>query len=173
MISSIKTIIRALVAPHHKIHCSRPLWRELANELFRRGENKHEAGAFLLAEKAGDKARISEIVYYDDLDPNAYASGVCILHAPAFAKLWALCRERNLLVIADIHTHPGAAYQSEADRKNPMVARSGHIAIIAPNFAASPVDPSLIGVFEYQGSHQWMDRSPAKAPRCFYAGIWS
>lgn len=32
-----------------------------------------------------------------------------------------------MMVVADVHTHPGRAFQSESDRTNPMVARAGHI----------------------------------------------
>ena len=143
MISSIKSIIRALVAPSHRISLPGPLWRKLFDELERRGENRHESGAFLLGVRQGERGEVIDVVFYEDLDTDTYSTGVCILHAPAFARLWNLCRERKLTVLGDVHTHPNLAHQSSSDRTNPMVARVGHVAIIVPNFAAPPqISPS-------------------------------
>ena len=132
-------------------------------ELDRRGQRRHESGAFLLGHDAAAGAKRVDVVYYDELDAAAYASGVCILQGDAFAKLWAICRERKLTVVADIHTHPAAAFQSESDRTNPMVARAGHIAIIVPDFAAPPVRYERLGIYEYRGEHRWADRSHRRA----------
>jgi proteasome lid subunit RPN8/RPN11 len=170
---SIKAIIRAFVAHSHGISCPRDLWRTLIVQLHARGALKHEAGAFLLGRRNGSRREVSEIVFYDDLDHNAYATGVCVLHGAAFSKLWAMCREKSLTVVADVHTHPGRAFQSISDRTNPMVAREGHVAIIIPSFAAPPVRDDKIGIFEYRGSHQWHDRSPGIFGNFLYIGLWS
>ncbi len=171
MISSIKAIIRAFAAPDHKLSCPTALWERIMAELRRRGGQRHESGAFLLGMERGARRGALDVVFYDDLDPRAYESGVCILKANAFSKLWALCRARNMTVVADIHTHPGVAFQSEADRMNPMVARAGHIAVIVPNFAAAPVDCEQLGIFEYQGEHRWADKANARG--YIYTGFWS
>jgi len=173
MISSIKTIIRAFAAPEHRLNCPTLLWVRTMAELHRRTQRRHESGAFLLGHDHGVRRAAVDVVFYDDLDPAAYASGVCILHAGAFAKLWAICRTRKLSVVADIHTHPGTAFQSEADRTNPMVAQPGHIAIIVPGFAASPVGYEDLCIHEYQGEHRWAERSHRRCRRFVYTGFWS
>lgn len=169
---SIKAIIRAFAAPKHGLSCPRSLWHILLTQLHARGGSVHEAGAFLLGHNTGNRREVKEIVFYDDLDPSAYATGVCVLHAAAFSKLWALCRERSLTVVADVHTHPGQAFQSTSDRSNPMVAREGHVAIIIPNFAAPPVRDAEIGIFEYCGAHRWHDRSTGRFGNFLYTGLW-
>ncbi len=173
MTFSIKTIIRAFAAPEHRLNCSAALWAGTMAELHRRTEARHESGAFLLGHDHDGRRAAVDVVYYDDLDPHAYASGVCILKADAFAKLWAMCRARKLGVVADIHTHPGAAFQSVSDRTNPMVARTGHVAIIVPDFAAPPVRHEDLGIFEYQGEHRWADRSHRHCRKYVYTGFWS
>lgn len=173
MISSIKAIIRAFVAPSHAIRCPPDLWNEVLGELGRRGGDRHEAGAFLLGTISGDKRCVVSVVYYDDLDSAAYNSGVCVLHGDAFSRLWAICRHRGLTVVADVHTHPGGAAQSRSDKTNPMVARAGHIAFIIPNFAKPPVSMSEVGVYQYRGDHLWLDKSGASRPSFFYVGMWS
>lgn len=169
---SIKAIIRALWVPKHELRCNRQRWRQLIHELERRGGRRHEAGAFLLGEVRHGAKEVTDIIFYDDLDPNAYSTGVCVLHAEAFAKLWAECRRRKLSVVADVHVHGGSAHQSESDRTNPMVARAGHIAIIVPDFAAWPIPPDGLHIYEYRGSHSWTDRT-REAPTYFYRGYWS
>lgn len=173
MTFSIKATIRAFVAPNHRITCPAHLWESVIHELDRRGERMHEAGVFLLGRNRGHRREVTDVVFYDDLDPDAYSTGVCVLYGQAFAKLWSLCRERNLTVVADVHTHGGRAFQSEADRTNPMVARAGHIGIILPNFAVTPIRWADVGVYEYCGEHQWHDRSSRFSPGFFYAGLWS
>lgn len=158
---------------NHRLRCSSRLWRRIIAELERRGEHRHEAGAFLLGVSDGTRKEVREAVFYDDLDPQAYASGVCVLHGDAFARLWSLCREKNLTVVADAHTHPDAAFQSDADRTNPMVAREGHIAIIVPDFARWPIRRGALGVYEYVGDHAWHNRGGRNAPRYFYRGFWA
>jgi hypothetical protein len=172
MIFSIKATIRAWLVPEHRLSCPSRHWRQIVAELCRRGHNRHEAGVFLLGVERYGRREVQAVIYYDDLDPEAYGTGVCVLHGDAFAKLWALCRERKLTVVADAHTHAGPGTQSDADRTNPMVARAGHIAIIVPDFARWPIRCRRLGVYEYRGQHEWIDRS-ARASRFFYTGFWS
>ncbi|WP_419729630.1 Mov34/MPN/PAD-1 family protein [Lichenicola sp.] len=173
MTFSIRAIIRALSRRDRGIHFGPERWVSLLAELDRRGGRRHEAGAFLLGARTGHLREVQDVVFYDDLDPEAYSSGVCILHAPAFAALWSMCRARGLTVVGDVHTHPKSAFQSEADRTNPMVARDGHIAIIVPNFATGRPARKTLGVFEYRGNHAWTDHSGARARRFLHNDLWS
>jgi proteasome lid subunit RPN8/RPN11 len=145
----------------------------ILSELARRGEDCHEVGAFLLGRQESGRRIVQEVIYYDELDEDAYSTGVCVLHGGAFAKLWEHCRERRLTVVGDVHTHAGIAMQSDADRMNPMIARAGHIAVIVPNFSRGAVKHKELGVYEYRGGHEWRDESGARARRFFYVGFWS
>lgn len=173
MTFSIKAIIRAFVAPNHCISCPPRVWDELLMELDRRGGRRHEAGAFLLGTISGHRRQIVDVVFYDDLDAAAYSSGVCVLHGDAFSRLWGICRQRDLTVVADVHTHPEGAGQSKSDKTNPMVARAGHVAFIVPNFSRPPLSMSELGIYQYRGDHQWTDKSGRQWSRFFYSGMWS
>jgi hypothetical protein len=170
---SIRATIRAWWVPRHRINCPTDRWRRVVAELERRGGHQHEAGVFLLGVEKYGRHQVTDAVYYDELDPNAYKSGVCALYGDAFAKLWALCREKNLTIVADVHTHPGAAFQSPSDKTNPMVARAGHMAVIIPFFAKWPITRRTLGVYEYRGQHQWIDHTHPKTRGFFYSGFWS
>ncbi len=163
----------AFVMGNRGIMCSQQIWQSLTEQLRQRGEGRHESGAFLLGKNRSSLREILEVIYYDELDPHAYCTGVCILHADAFAKLWRLCREKGLTVVADVHTHPMDARQSLADRMNPMVARAGHIAIIIPDFAAVPVRHDRLGIYVYRGNHTWSNQSPSSGSTFFHSDFWS
>lgn len=142
-------------ADRHHISISRWRWRRLLTELARRGRGERESGAFLLARTARSPRRVAAVVFFDDLDPTAL-NGAISIRGEAFGRLWEICEERGMRVIADVHTHPGAGVQqSPTDAANPMVARGGHVAIIVPGFAKSPPQPHQTGFHVYQGDGTW------------------
>lgn len=172
MTFSLRKTIRALVAPEHRLSCSSRLWRAGLDELHRRGGERRESGAFLLGNRNGDRREISRFIFYDDLDPRSLETGIVVFDGAGYGPLWRMCRETGLQVVADIHTHPGVARQSYADRDNPMVAERGHLALIVPEFARRWVGASDLGIYEYEGDHRWRDRTGKKASKFFYIGMW-
>jgi hypothetical protein len=66
----------------------------------------------------------------------------------------------------------GMPRQSDADRRHPMIAVAGHIALIVPNFANRAVTAIDLGIYEYKGSHLWKDYSGSTASKYFYIGLW-
>lgn len=151
---------------------SRSIWFGCMAELKRRGRGRHESGCFILGAVSGRRKCVGRCVYYDELDPRAYASGVCILDGSAFSKLWEMCRAESLTVLADVHTHPGDPYQSEYDRQNPMIGRAGHLAIIVPRFADGSIWRHRLGVYRYEGDHRWTNLSGWRA-RGYVKVRWS
>jgi hypothetical protein len=146
------------VLPEPTLRLSRVLWTDMTGELHRRTEGVHESGAFLLGRRHGTEREATVVLYYDELDPHAYDSGVCVLEGDAFGRLWERCTALGLSVVADAHVHPLGAGQSHADRENPMIARPGHLALILPDMAEPPVRLSAIGLYEYLGDHRWRAR---------------
>jgi proteasome lid subunit RPN8/RPN11 len=142
-------------------------------ELRRRGRQQRESGAFLLGIQEDNRRRIAKFIYYDDLDPHCLDTGIVVLDGSVFGKLWKLCRDVNMQVVADVHTHPGIPFQSGTDRDNPMIAVAGHIAIIVPNLAQRLVGANDLGIYKYRGNHQWQAYFRKDAARFFYIGMWS
>ena len=134
----------------------RRLWESLLGELRERGGGERESGAFLLGSLDNEVRKVLTYVLYDDLDPQALSQGFVQLGSQCFTELWKLCDARQCTVVADIHTHPFGSRQSPSDRANPMIALRGHVAIIAPRYAAAPVRISELGVYRYLGRHQWV-----------------
>jgi proteasome lid subunit RPN8/RPN11 len=134
---------------------TRRMWHELMAELRRRGDGRRESGAFLLARVVGDRRKVARVIYLDDLDPNCLNGGIK-LQGLAYSKLWDICAEAGLLVVGDVHTHPGSwVNQSSIDADNPMVAQRGHVALIVPYLASRHVAPKDVGVHLYQGEDGW------------------
>jgi len=170
---SIRKTIREFVAPDARLSCPQATWRRVLHELRRRGgSGRTESGAFLLGKQDGKCQRVRRFVYYDDLDPDCLKSGAVVIDGGAYGPLWRICQESGLRVVADVHTHPGAAIQSSLDRDNPMIATQGHVAIIVPNFADRYYGAAQCGIYEYQGSHLWRDWSGDLGLQFFYLGMW-
>jgi proteasome lid subunit RPN8/RPN11 len=145
-------------------------WRELLRELQRRGEQRRESGAFLLAARGERSGRVRRVVYYDDLDPECL-KGTIVFRGFGFTGLWDMCVDEGFDLIADVHTHPGPSVaQSMTDREHPMYARAGHIALIVPSFASKPVKAREIGVHEYLGDAGWQSHFKGDAKRLLYIG---
>ena len=126
---SIAEIIRRLWSPRHELSCSWFLWRRLLAALRERGlHGRRESGAFLLGRRRDGRARITEFVLYDDLDPHCLDTGIVRFDGSYFGDLWRICKERDLKVVADVHTHPTGSQQSDSDRDHPMITSAGHIA---------------------------------------------
>ena len=139
-----------------QLRIQRALWSELLAQLHKRSAGMRESGAFLLGRHDDAGRTVTELLFFEALEPRAYDHGIVELSSQAYRKLWAYCRTQFLRVVADVHVHPGSARQSTIDRRNPLVAVAGHISIILPNFARPRVRRWSVGVYEYLGEHQWV-----------------
>jgi hypothetical protein len=162
----------SLNAPVPLIRMSRRRWRSLQRQLRIRGRGIRESGAFLLgavttSAKPERGRQVQRIVYYDDLDANCLTGGIS-LAGSAFDKLWRICNQLGLSVIADIHTHPTAnVEQSYVDASNPMIGIVGHVALIVPSYAENQVSSSSVGAYIYKGNHEWTEWSSSTVPAVF------
>jgi len=131
------------------------IWSSLMTDLYRRGGGWRESGAFLLRQAEETAPVVQGWLPYDELDPNSLKYAYVRLETYAFSRLWDICTEMKLEVVADVHTHPKGPRQSLSDRANPMISLSGHIALIIPNFAQGNVKPRDVSFNVYQGGGVW------------------
>lgn len=156
----------ALVAP--RLSCDRAIWQAGVEELRRRTRNgSRESGAFLLGVDGGLTRSIRRFVFYDDVDPHALDLGIVHFNGNKFGRVWEICRAYGEGVVADVHVHPGSYHQSASDQSNPVIPRSGHLALILPDFAARATEPGGIGMYEYLGNKRW--KSHTRRGRRFFA----
>jgi len=149
------------------------LWLELLAELERRADGVRESGAFLLARRDSDRRTVAAVIYFDDLDRDALRGGIA-LGTAAFARLWDRCRDLDLRVVGDVHTHPASwVCQSPIDRANPMIAQARHVALIVPNLAAGVVTTRDVGVHLYGGDRGWTSWCDGSRQSKLYIGRWA
>ena len=160
------TMLAKRTAPDHKLSFSLLLWVRLTKTLRRRSAGVRESGAYLLGIRREESRRIIGFVPYDDLDPACLNRGYIKLSGRSLAKLWAICEERRLEVLADVHVHPGDATQSSVDRANPMISIPGHVALILPRYAIGRIRRSEIGMYVYLGAKRW-DAVPYLSRKAF------
>lgn len=136
------------------------VWWRLMRELKRRGRGCRESGAFLLGRNGAQK--VSHFICYDDLDPTALDTGIIVFHGAGFVPLWDYCRAHKMRVLADVHTHARDwTGQSGSDSTHPMIAQTGHIALIVPHLAQRRFQSLAgVGIHEYRGDHRWNTWGP-------------
>lgn len=132
-------------------------WRRLVGELAERGAGTRETGAFLMGKKGDEGRSVVDYLCYDDLDRRALTHGIVEFHRGGFSKLWDICKDRNLQVLADVHTHPTRdVRQSYIDKVNPMLPVRGHVALILPKYGRSSkwtLTPA--GIYRFAGGGRW------------------
>ena len=171
MPSLLNTLLGWVGLAPPRLRCKRSIWEKGAAELARRTLNgRRESGAYLLGRARADGSKeILEFVYYDDVDPEALATGIVTIRQTALPRLWEICRARGYGVVADVHVHPGSYGQSSSDQAGPVMPRSGHLALILPNFARNNPKPGAIGMYEFLGGGVWLDHT-SKGIRFFRLG---
>lgn len=147
-----------------QIEIPRLLWMRLVSDLRTRGRGSRESGAFLLGKNDESSASVVTYICYDDLDRKAL-TGIVEFHRAGFSKLWDVCREKGMKVVADVHTHPGEdVRQSSVDKANPMLPVRGHIGLILPRFGdASKWNLSKVGIYRFEGMGKWESFKPDDA----------
>jgi proteasome lid subunit RPN8/RPN11 len=141
------------------------VWVNLMAHLREQGGGVRESGAFLLGHKTDAGRVVQRFLPYEQLQPDALRGDYVALNASSFSKLWGVCRAEGMAVVADVHTHPKGPGQSRSDRANPMVALKGHIALIVPSFAKGNPRPRDLGLYVYEGNHQWASYSGSEVDR--------
>jgi len=159
------TFFKVATTPAHLLELPATLWVELMAHLCAQGAGVRESGAFLLGHKTEAGRVVLRFVPYEQLQADAFSHDYVSLRADSFAKLWEVCRASGMTVVADVHTHPLGPGQSRSDRTNPMVALKGHIALIVPRFAKGNPRPRDLGLYVYQGNHQWASYSGSDVDR--------
>jgi len=132
----------------------REIWDRLVAELACAGNGLRESGAFLLG--ASDQHRVvTDYLLYDEVTPPSQHVNYVLLTGADMARGWKECERRGLMVVADVHTHPGAPAQSRSDRDFPIICIPGHVALIIPRFAQGFVTIDSLGLHRFLGSGRW------------------
>lgn len=150
--------------PGPRVRIEQHTFLRLLRELEDRGQHRREAGAFLLGPEPDHE--VTRVAYYDDLDPECLTGGITF-HSSGYTRLNRLCRDYHVRVIADIHLHPGpGVQQSHTDAAHPMVARTGHLALIAPRFGQDVTRAEHLGA-HLKAADGWHSFLPSEVANIF------
>lgn len=61
---------------------------------------------------------------------------------------WAY--EQKIVLLAQVHSHPGRAYHSDTDDAFPIVTTLGGLSLVIPNFGFDPIDKKYWAVYRLQ-----------------------
>lgn len=113
---------------------------------------------------AGGHAHVSSLVV-PTISAGAHHGEVS---ADTTARLLTGLDERDLVPIAQLHTHPRAAFLSATDRIRPLVAVPGFLSIVIPTFGfVDLADVTLWSAHEFGGGHHWRDLARDEQVRRF------
>lgn len=92
-------------------------------------------------------------------------------------------------LVAQVHSHPGAAYHSTTDDAYPIVTVVGGVSVVVPDFARGAFDPARWAVYRFLPDTGWtrltgpeqiqfleilddMPAAPSRPPRSFWSRLW-
>lgn len=108
---------------------------------------------------AGRKEGNEFVVHYSVIPKQtSYKLEEGLMYSVDGEELYRLNRwlhENRLLFIAQIHSHPGAAYHSETDDAFPIVTKEGCISIVVPDYATRPMDKADWAIYRLLPSKGW------------------
>ena len=94
--------------------------------------------------------------------------GICVtVDGDELFRLNVHLYERELEVIAQIHSHPGEAYHSETDDTFPIATTSGAFSLVVPDFAVHPFALELCAAYRLIPGEGWAAVEPGIVEQLF------
>ena len=103
---------------------------------------------------AGLKADHSSAVFHCVKAGDRWAHGVKL----GFDQLMRLTQhlgEQGLVLLAQVHNHPGRIPHSEGDERNPVSHAAGYLSIVVPELGLEGIDLAACYAYEYVGRLEW------------------
>lgn len=85
------------------------------------------------------------------------ASGVCVrIDSDELHRLNVWLYEHQATLIAQLHSHPTAAYHSETDDAYPIATTVGSLSLVIPDFASQPFSLDRCAVYRLGATGRWV-----------------
>ena len=82
------------------------------------------------------------------------------------AKAHEALARRDLVPLAQLHSHPGRAYLSSIDRESPFFMCRGFLSVVVPNFGFVDMkNPCNWKVYRYESPRKWTELTPEEVER--------
>ncbi|HUA73286.1 MAG TPA: hypothetical protein VL988_00850 [Solirubrobacteraceae bacterium] len=122
------------------------------------GARDRETGMFLLASRGAPTITTLALVGTVGVTRRR---GHFAVSGKALARLFAHARTNDVVVLAQIHSHGGAAFLSEVDLRHGF-AVEGFTTSVIPDYRRPPIDPAAWGWWQHDG-HGWKSTAPYTA----------
>ena len=91
--------------------------------------------------------------------------GLCaVVDGDELARLNMHLYRNSLDLVAQVHTHPGAAYHSETDDQYAIATTIGCFSIVVPSFAVRNFALPECAVYRLDGTGRWLEVDESQAP---------
>lgn len=121
--------------------------------LQRFGELGYEGLVLWVGDISGGTAHITQ-AFLPDQQPIKGEDGVgYFVDSETLFQVNKGLAETGLCLIAQVHSHPGKAYHSEADDRYAIVTAEGGLSLVVPNFGRAPADPKSWAVYRLSKDH--------------------
>jgi hypothetical protein len=82
-------------------------------------------------------------------------------------RLTEVLASDDMILLAQVHNHPGNLPHSFGDERNPASHQAGYISIVVPNMGLQGIDPQRCFVYEYQNHLRWRELLKEKKSQLF------
>jgi proteasome lid subunit RPN8/RPN11 len=89
------------------------------------------------------------------------------------ASLHTEMRQRRLMVAAQVHSHPGRAFHSEADDRWAIVRHEGALSLVLPGFAIRSTTSNFMSevkVYRFSSQAEWLEVPTLEVDQCLRIG---
>lgn len=143
-----------------------PLWLETWSGLASRGGGQREAACIWAGHRDDQSETVEQIVFLDDFDETVAHGLYHRTPRSVTAELFRLLRERELVIVGDVHSHPDEwVGLSPVDSAHPIEYRVGLRALVLPHYSIGEPSTETVGVHEYLGDKRWHQLSISEVRR--------
>lgn len=123
------------------------------------GATGREGLVLWIGQKNGETFSVTELVIPEQRGIRTN-DGVCvIIEGNALARLNADLYRRQLQLIAQVHSHPRAAYHSSTDDEYAIATKVGCLSLVVPNFATLSFSLAECAAYRLSADGEWVELS--------------
>lgn len=120
------------------------------------GQRQCECVVLWLGRRQSDLILVEEAY----LPPQTAKADMFHIPQASMTELYAILRQRRLMVAAQVHSHPHEAFHSRADDRWAIIRHESALSLVVPNFAVNTTTSSFMDdakVYRYSTSAQWTE----------------
>ena len=127
------------------------------------GRRGHEGVGFWVGEPVGTQFEVRAAYI-----PKQHAGGLdggclVLIEGDELFAMNVWLHSHRMTIIAQLHSHPAAAYHSDTDEDFPVMTREGGLSIVIPDYAASEFSLGAAVVYRMRQDAQWQKLSALEA----------